>query len=389
MKLLSVLKKSMREQVRDFWTLSLTLSLGPFFVFFYWLMLGGRSTTYDLLVINHDAGVQVNGAAWNAGDDLIDALDDLTYSTGDPMMLVKQVTDRNKAEKSLKDRNGDLLLEIPSNFSQALVARAANAGHTPPVEVQVVGDKTNPYYSIASVIMSGALDRYLRGINTEASPVAFSEQALGDSGARTEFETWVPGLFIMAAVMLIYEAAMTIAREIEGGTISRLQITRMTAVDLLGGISLSQILIGVVAVILTFLSAVVMGFHSEGPLWIAVLLGGITSMAMVGVGLIVACFSRTVSRAFMISNFPLFLMTFFSGVFMPIPSLKMITISGHSLGLLDILPPSQAVVALNKVVSLGAGLDDILFELSVLIVLSIIYFAVGVWMFQKMYLRRA
>ncbi|HEX3052483.1 MAG TPA: ABC transporter permease [Aggregatilineaceae bacterium] len=384
MRLMSVLRKTIREQLRDFWTLLLTLSLGPFFVLFYWVMFGGGSTTYDLLIINHDAGASVNGGAWSASNDTIKALHDVNYQNGQGVLKIKLIEDRKAAEKKLKDRQADMLVVFPEDYSRSLLAGASAAS-----QIEIVGDLSNPYYSVVSVVANAAMSNYLQTLSGESSPVTFKETALGDSAARSEFETWVPGLFIMAAVLLIYQTSMTIAREIESGTVRRLQMTPMTAFDLMGGVSLSQILIGVIGVLITFLTAVACGFHSEGPLWIAILLGGITSMAMVGVGLIVACFSRTIARAFMISNFPLFLMTFFSGMFMPISTVPLFKIAGRTIGLLDLLPPTHAVTAINKVTALGAGFGDIIYELAALSVLSMAYFLLGVWLFQRRHLRRA
>jgi len=45
------------------------------------------------------------------------------------------------------------------------------------------------------------------------------------------------------------------------------------------------------------------------------------------------------------------------------------------------------VVALNKVLSLSAGLGTVAYELLALLVLSVLYFAVGVWVFQRRHLR--
>ncbi len=382
MRLMSVLRKTIREQLRDFWTLLLTLSLGPFFVLFYWVMFGGGSTTYDLLIINHDAGASVNGGAWSASNDTIKALHDVNYQNGQGVLKIKQIENRQAAEKKLRDRQADMLVVFPEDYSRALLGDS-------PAEIEVVGDLSNPYYSVVSVVANAAMSNYLQTLSSTMAPVTFKETALGDSAARSEFETWVPGLFIMAAVLLIYQTSMTIAREIESGTVRRLQMTPMTAFDLMGGVSLSQILIGVIGVLITFLTAVACGFHSEGPLWLAVLLGGITSMAMIGVGLIVACFSRTVARAFMVSNFPLFLMTFFSGMFMPMSTVPLFKIAGRTIGLLDLLPPTHAVTAINKVTALGAGFGDILYELAALTVLSMAYFLLGVWLFQRLHLRRA
>jgi hypothetical protein len=44
------------------------------------------------------------------------------------------------------------------------------------------------------------------------------------------------------------------------------------------------------------------------------------------------------------------------------------------------------VVALNKVLSLGAGLGEVAFELVAMTVLSVLYFMTGVWLFKKKHL---
>jgi ABC-2 type transport system permease protein len=66
---------------------------------------------------------------------------------------------------------------------------------------------------------------------------------------------------------------------------------------------------------------------------------------------------------------------------------SLFSLGGRTIGLYDILPPTHAVVALNKVLTLGAGLGDVAYELTALLVLSVIYFAAGVWLFQRAHLR--
>ena len=61
---------------------------------------------------------------------------------------------------------------------------------------------------------------------------------------------------------------------------------------------------------------------------------------------------------------------------------------GHAIGPYDVLPPTHAVVALGKVLTLGAGLGDVAFELSALLVLSVAYFGLGVWLFGRRRLKR-
>jgi ABC-2 type transport system permease protein len=182
---------------------------------------------------------------------------------------------------------------------------------------------------------------------------------------------------------------MTVAREVEAGTLRRLKLTRMTALDLLGGITLALMLVSVLAVVLTVLTAVALGFRGEGALGAAVLVGALTSLSVVGIGLVVACFAKSVAHAFVIANFPLGLLMAFSGVMFPIPRVPLFNLAGRPIGLYDILPATHAVAALNKLFTLGAGLGELGYELAALAVLSLAYFAAGVYLFQRTHLRPA
>jgi len=163
----------------------------------------------------------------------------------------------------------------------------------------------------------------------------------------------------------------------------------MTAFDLLGGISLTQVLIGIACVLFTFVTASLLGFHSQGPLWVAILIGAVTSFSIVGVGLMIACLARTVSEAFIYSNFPLIFLMFFTGAVFPIPPMPIFTIGSRTIGMFDFLPPTHAIVALNKVLTLGAGLKDVAYELCMLLILSALYFGIGVWLFNKFRLKKS
>ena len=99
---------------------------------------------------------------------------------------------------------------------------------------------------------------------------------------------------------------------------------------------------------LTFATAVGFGFRSQGPLWLALVVTVITSLSIIGIGLLVACFSKTVSQAFVIANFPLGFLMFLTSAAFPLPRLTLFTLFGRGFALPDLLPPTHAVVALNK-----------------------------------------
>ncbi|MCJ7620499.1 MAG: ABC transporter permease [Anaerolineae bacterium] len=389
MRFLSVFIKSVREQFRNLLVLALTLVFAPVFVFAYWLFFPAEgSTAYRVLIINEDAGVQIDGQTYHAGEEVTNAIARVTYASGSPLLTVRQVASFTEAEALLRDRNGVVYLFIPEDFSRQLAAKEAG---DPSATTELVfgGDLTNPYYPIAAILATSAVDSYVQQAAGTTPPVQYVEQPLGGSGSRTEFETYVPGMFIFAVMMLVFAASMTVAREVENGTLRRLQITRMTAFDLLGGTSLTLVIVGVAAEMLAFGTAMALGFRSYGPLWVAVLVGAVTSVSVIGVGMIVAAFSRSVSQAFVIANFPLGVFMFLSGAVFPIPSVTLFEIAGQPIGLCDFLPPRHAVVALNKILTLGAGLEEVVYELVALVVLSLLYFAIGTWVFQRRHLRPA
>ena len=388
MRFLSVLRKNAREQKRDLWVLGLSLAFAPLFVFLYWMWTGGNATTsYAVLVINQDVGTKLkDGSSYNAGEETVQAMEKLTFQDGSPVLRVKRVSTRSEGEAQLKERKAAALVILPPDFSEVIVAsREANA--FPTTAVELVGDMTNPYYTVAAVMAYTALDAYTVAATGEYRPIGMLETALGDSAARTEFELYVPGLLVLAVIMMLFQAAMLVAREIEGGKLQRLRISRLTAFELLGGITVWLVFVAILEVLLTFGVAVALGFKSQGSLWVAIFLGVITSFSIIGVAMIVASFSKTVSQAFVIANFPFGFFMFLSGAAFPVPMGTMFTIWGRDFHLVDLLPPRHAVIALNKVFTLGAGLSDVVFELAALILLSVLYFGIGVWLFRKMHLK--
>jgi ABC-2 type transport system permease protein len=379
----------MHEMSRDQWMLGLTLAFAPFFVFLYWMWFQGGSTVYKVVVINEDRGVVLSdGSTFRAGEEVIESINAVEYADGTPLLKVIVAEDQAEAEPLLKDRVATAFLLLPENFSETVQA-LKNGDRSVTTQITFGGDLSNTYYMIGANLAISAADSYVQQATGQKPLINYAEEAMGVSAARTEFETYVPGTLIFAIILMIFLASMTVAREIETGTLRRLQLTPLTSFELLGGITATLVLVSLVALLLAFGLAVALGFHSQGPLWMAILVGTITSLSVIGVGMIVACFSHTVSQAFVVANFPLGLMMFFSGSIFPLPKTALFTIAGHGVGIYDLLPPTHAVVALNKVLTLGAKPGEIIFELAALTGLSILYFAIGVLLFKRFHLSTA
>jgi ABC-2 type transport system permease protein len=387
MKLVTVFLKTCREMSRDWLVVSLSVVFAPFFVLLYWIWFSGGSTAYNVLVINNDVGALLSdGTTLAAGEEVIQAIRGVQYADDKPLLKVMRAVDRAEVDHFLREREVVAFLLIPEDFSRAIQS-LQEGDRTATPQIVFGGDLTNPYYTVGSVLALTALESYVQQATGQQPLIHYIEQPLGASAARTEFEIYVPGVMVFAVIMLIFLAAMTVAREVETGTLRRLIITPMTSFDLLGGISAALVLVGVASVVLTFITAVALGFHSQGPMWVAMLVGAVTSLSIIGMGMVVACFSRSVSQAFVIANFPLGLLMFFTGAIFPVPQPTLFEIGEHTVGLFDLLPPTHAVVALNKVLTLGVGLEGVLYELTALLVLSLGYFALGCWLFQRIHMR--
>jgi len=387
MRVLAVFRKTVREQMRDLASLSMVLVLCPLFVLLYWLIAGGGSTSYKILVINNDAGMALEGqGVVREGDRLVEALRGLKYQNGDPMLRVEVVKDRAAADESLRNRYAAALLVFPPDLSRML--------HAPPEErmrfdpVILSGDANNVAYAVASVLSFTALEAVVQTLGGYIPPFNWKEEFIGGAKPRSEFDAYVPGLLILSIILLIFTTALPLIREREEKTLRRLQVSRMSPFDLLGGVSLAQLAIGALSVVLTFLVAVALGFRSEGSLIAASVVGIVCTASVVAVGLVTACFCKSATAVLTIGTLPFFLLMWFSGAAMPITRLTLFHLGTRQFALNDVLPPTHAVIALNKILAMGASLGDVGYELAMLAALAVVYFAAAVWIYKRTQLRR-
>lgn len=389
MRLLNIVRKCFREQKRDLWVLGLSVAFAPLFVLIYYLFTGGTgSTSYSVLVINHDRpAARAGGMVLAAGEQIIAGLRSLTYKGGSPLLRVTLLDDQAEAERRVFDRQAAVLLILPQDFSAALAAY--QDGKTSAAsQVTLEGDLTNPTYSIAAVMVMSVIDEHINQVTNTPRPVALNEIPLGASSSRSEFENYIPGLLVMAVVLMVFQAAMMPARDIEKGTLRRLRLSSISAFEYLGGMTAWLTLVAVLSILITFATALALGFRSQGPLAAAILIDVIAALSVIAVGLIVACLSKTVTQAFVIANFPLGFMMFLTGAAFPLPRPTLLTVLGHPVSYADFLPPTHAVIALNKIFTLGAGFGDVLFEFCALVVLTLVYFGAGVLLFQRTQMNR-
>lgn len=388
MRFTALFRKTAIENLRDWKILSLTMLFAPVFVFLMYFYLTSASQTYVILFMNHDAGMAEDDISFNAGHELMLAMENTSYPDGTDVLVVQEETDIVRAKSGLIDKTADLLVEIPENFSQSLAEFRAG-GELPAVTVTTLGDPSNPKYIMAASYTDLLTYTYAADATGAREPLTVDANivtGVDTPKSSSSFDLMVPGLLVLSLMMLMFTAAGSIIREKDRGTIVRLQMSRMGVFDFLASISLAQILIGIAALGLTFLTAIALGFHSHGSLVAVLIICVLCTLSIIAISLIVAALLRSIFDLMTIGCFPFFILMFFSGSMFPLPELQVFTLGGHAINVNDVLPTTPAITAMGKVLNYGTGLDGILFELALLLVLTIAYFIVGIWLFRRRYL---
>ena len=380
--------KSVREHIRDYWILVLTLTFAPFFVFMYYLMSETESPVYDVVFVNQDKSEYFFGSPVNMGDTLVHYLQEYARNEKGVLLEFREADSREMGLGHLTTGDADVMVVLPDDLTPRLINPAYEPGKK--VFLELVGDITDMNYLIGAIWTEELVNHFILEATGIGMPVEWKETTLGHSGQRTEFELYVPGLMIFSIIMMMFTASASIVREPEAGTLERLKISNLNVLEYLTGISLIQVIIGIFSLLLTIAVAVALGYKViQGTFWFIMLIGFLTSLSMISFSLIVAAMCRSIKDVAIIGTFPLMILMFFSGAFFPLAGGRLFTIGDYTLSLNDFLSPTWAVDALNKVLVKGLEIANTLPEILAILLLTVLYFLIGVWAFRRRHMRVA
>jgi len=387
MRLLTYFGKTFRENVREWKILVLALVFGPFFIYMMSAYYGTATPSYALLVLDRDAPAALpDGRTLAAGAALRAKWAAAAYPDGKPVFKILAAADEASARKRLKDRDADLLIVIPADFSASLAAARgkSGAGISP---LRSVGDASSVRFMVASSFADDITTTETAALAEWKLPAVVDFENLTAGKSPTEFDLYVPALLVLAVIMVLFTAAASIIKEVDKGTIVRLKMSRLSAFDFLAAVGLNQLLIGTAALGLTYAAALSVGYRGGGSAALFLAVGALATLSVIAIGLILAALLRTIFELLTVGVFPFFVLMFFSESMMPLPRVPLATLAGHVFYANDVLPTALAVKAFNKILNFGAGLGDILFEIAGIAVLTAIYFAIGLWLFRRRHLR--
>ncbi len=387
MRLINLFKKTMIENFRDWKIIILTLTFAPFFVLLMYMYFVNTTNIFRIDVINRDEGVATtDGNFFYAGEELISEMKKVRSPEGAKILKVRKEKEIEIAQNRLKNKSADLVVEIPKQFSKVLLDYK-QGGEPPPVVVMTYGDPANARYIMAVVWSDIITYQYTTDVTGLKGPLELQQNTISSKKSLSEFELYIPGLLAMSLIMLMFTAAASLIKEKDKGTIIRLRISNMTAFEWLSAVSLTQIIIGLLALGLTYLTAVGLGYHPSGSLFAMMVVGLLSSMAIMAISLVVAAYLRTIFDLMTIGCFPFFILMFFSGSMFPLPHLRLFTLGTRSVNINDILPITHTISALDKILNHGNGLGDVVFELGAIAILTMIIFVVGMWLFNRRHLQ--
>jgi ABC-2 type transport system permease protein len=378
--------KGIREQVREYWILVLTLLMAPLFIAIYFLMAETEEPVYDLILVNLDRVSEYRGADFKLGDSICTYATLLSLAPGMDILKVSSLENREEAVARLRNKKADVVVVLPDNLSASVTAYKDSLELTSRIEL--IGDITQMEYIIGAVWAEELINNYIKEVAEIRMPVSWYETTLGFSGKRSSFELYVPGLLILSIIMIIFSASAAIVREPESRTLERLRVSRLTALEFLTGISLVQIIVAVLSLLLALLTAMALGYTLiPGTFWFILLISVLTALSMISFSLLVAAMCRSVKEVAIIGTFPLFLLMFFTGAAFPVSGGKLFVIGSYQVMLNDLLSPKFAIEALNKVLIRGLEVRDALPEMIALVVLTMVYFVTGTWAFMRRHMR--
>jgi ABC-2 type transport system permease protein len=384
---ISLFKKTMIENFRDWKILILTLTMAPFFVvLMYFYFEETAQTAYRVIVVNQDQGATTGQIRLNAGQALISELAKARYPEGTKILEVEQESEMAEARSRLENNTADLVVEIPIGFSKVLLDYSLG-NQPPPAVIRTYGNPANTRFMMAAVWSDTITYAYSLAATGLQVPLELQASTTQGVKSLTDFDLYVPGLLGLAVIAMMFTAAASLIYEKDKGTLIRLRISNMTPFEWLSAVSLTQVIIGLVAVALTFLTALALGYQTSGSMFALLIVALLSSLSIMAISLLVAAFLRTIFDLMTIGCFPFFILMFFSGGLFPLPPLRIFTMGSRPININDILPTTHTISAMDRILNYGAGLSDLTYEIVTIVILTVAYFALGAWLFSRRHLQ--
>mgnify|MGYP001773028944 FL=1 len=253
--------------------------------------------------------------------------------------------------------------------------------------VQVIADQMNP--TLDQIVTEG-IQQIFSQLNVQLSMNQGFPASLGTisvnfqgliPGAPSSFEFLAPGFIAMSVVMGgLAGLAMAFSRERELGTMDGILMTPVSRFSIVMGKAMAQAVRGIISgVIIVILSILLFGVKIYGNIFLMALILFLGILAFTGLGIIATSFVSDQESAQMIMLMLEMPMIFISGIFYPVLQLPW--------WLRDIaymFPLVYTVTGFRSVMVMNAPFSAVWNDVLVLLIYSIVTFAIAIPLFQRM-----
>ena len=307
-------------------------------------------------------------------------LDTETYE-GLPVYTISEFSNLEKAYTALYERQITALLLLEPTFNQNIKDTSTAA------TVQIIGNTYSAQFVFMQTFLSGSLEQFnanLLNASGQKTPesIRFNYNFLEGSGGLSDLDFGLPGIIVFGLMFLTMSTAQILVREKSNKTFLRYRLSNVKPASIFSGIMASQILIALLLMPFILLSCMLMGVHIRGNIAALMIIGCILSISAVGIGLIVACFTKNESEAINIGAsivVPLILM---SNSLYPMEKTTMFELFGQNISFYDFLPTSVASDLLRNSLIYTQSLAQNQFWLIILTLQALAIFIIGAALFN-------
>jgi ABC-2 type transport system permease protein len=370
--------KTFKENIRDWKILILVITFAPFFVYLIYMYMGNSgSSVYNIVMINNDDKGLFS-------KELISEWKKIKNDDGASILNITEVGDSLTAKDLIKNKDADLFITIPADFSESFV-RFIMSGKGFLSSLEIYGDQSNLKYMVAASFVDYTTFSYISQKTGIGIPMNVEYKYAGRGKSLSDFDLYFPSLLVLSIIMILFTAGASIVREVENDTITRLSLSKLKSYEFMAALSINQTIIGFFCLFFTLLAAFSVGYRTSGSIPLLVLVGALACFSVISISIITACFIKTMFGLLTVGCFPFFILMFFSDCFLPLPKIDLLSLAGHQVYLNDILPTATATRAFNKILNYNSSFSDVSFEILWIFALSLIYFFIGVRLFKLKY----
>lgn len=292
--------------------------------------------------------------------------------------VVGEVQSIDEMSSQIRKGNAYVGLQIPPKFTQNV-----RAGY--PAQVQLLVDGSNSTTALQalntalSVALTQSIESLLRETGRHGVPIDIRPQMLYNPAMKSP-NFYVPGVIgIVLQIGTVFATAMAVVREREKGTLETLLVSPLSSWALMLGKLVPYLCIGMTMAAILFL---IMRFLFHVPIAGNVLAMMFTTLvyvfALLSLGLMVATKAENQMQALQMSMTFMLPSVFFSGFVFPRETMPWIF---YALG--AVLPTTYFISLMRAIILRGAELFEYWPHLLILIIMSVVLFALCSLMFRK------